>query len=403
MSIFARRVRCCLLLVAVTVVAGCPMNGGDMGMPMPIGSAFEKMGDDAVYTQGNVGVGTDAPTERLEVTGNTKVNGTVFADAFSSNSPLHLQTADDTRIFVDDTTGNVGIGTESPESRLHVENELTVSGATAAAFVESQMDDDGPVFALKNTASSGQVHGTFQFENLDGAVGKISYDGPSNAMIFSAGLNAPERMRLTGTGRLGIRTMSPTSTLQVDGPISESALNVRVNNITRLLVDSTGRVGVGPVTPTENLHVGGNICATGTIGACSDARYKDKVAALDDALGTIEQLQPVRFDWKREAFPDHQFSDQRQTGLIAQEVRAVMPEIVSEGSTGYLSVDYGRLTPTLVQAVRELRAEKDAQIAERDCVIQALQAENAAQQARIDAFEARLAALERVVCAVETE
>jgi hypothetical protein len=52
-------------------------------------------------------------------------------------------------------------------------------------------------------------------------------------------------------------------------------------------------------------------------------------------------------------------------GLIAQQVQKVVPELVQKDGEGYLSVDYGRLTPVLVEAIKELKnqvAEKDRQI-----------------------------------------
>lgn len=131
-------------------------------------------------------------------------------------------------------------------------------------------------------------------------------------------------------------------------------------------ITNNGNVGIGTQSPSQRLHVVGNICATGTIGTCSDARFKEHVEPIAGALEKVEQLRGVAFDWKREAFPDHQFVENRQLGFIAQEVEKVLPQVVSRGEDGYLSVDYGRLTPVLVEALRELRDEKDQQIARRD-------------------------------------
>ncbi|MEP0842977.1 MAG: tail fiber domain-containing protein [Phycisphaerae bacterium] len=78
---------------------------------------------------------------------------------------------------------------------------------------------------------------------------------------------------------------------------------------------------------------------------------------LDGALEVGEKLRAVRFDRRADQFPDRCFPRQRQIGLIAQEVRRVAPEIVQQGGDGCLSVDYGRLTPLLIEAVKELRLE----------------------------------------------
>src|SRR5262249_41125077 len=104
----------------------------------------------------------------------------------------------------------------------------------------------------------------------------------------------------------------------------------------------------------------GNVCATGTIGTCSDARFKKNVAPIDGALGQVERLRGVNFDWDREHFADRGFADARQIGFIAQEVQQVLPEVVSKGADGYLSVDYGRVTPLLVEAIKAQQLEIDA-------------------------------------------
>jgi hypothetical protein len=113
-----------------------------------------------------------------------------------------------------------------------------------------------------------------------------------------------------------------------------------------------GRIGINTYTPTEQLHVVGNICATGTIGACSDKRYKKDIKTIDDALEIIEQLRGVNFSWRTDDFPENQFSEKEQVGFIAQEIEKVLPEVISKGSNGYYSVDYAKLTPVLVEAVK---------------------------------------------------
>ena len=80
---------------------------------------YGEFDNDILAVNGSLGVGTSSPSEKLEVNGNAKAD-TVFAEAFSSNSPLHLQTNGTTRIYVDDATGDVGIGNSSPTAKLDV-------------------------------------------------------------------------------------------------------------------------------------------------------------------------------------------------------------------------------------------------------------------------------------------
>jgi len=145
-----------------------------------------------------------------------------------------------------------------------------------------------------------------------------------------------------------------------------------------------GNLGVGTSNPAQKLHVIGNICATGSIGACSDRRFKTNIKPLGDALALVQKLSPVRFDWKRDDFPDQHFTDQRQIGFIAQEVADVVPEAVIKGGDGYLSVDYGRLTPVVVEALKEQQKQ-----------VESLRAENADLRTRLERLEAALTASTR--------
>ncbi|MCP4090923.1 MAG: hypothetical protein GY746_14200, partial [Gammaproteobacteria bacterium] len=84
----------------------------------------------SIYDDGSIGIGTNTPGEKLEVDGNIKAD-TTYASAYSSHSPLLLQTDGTTRIYVDDVTGNVGIGTSDPSNKLDVTGRIRMrTGAT---------------------------------------------------------------------------------------------------------------------------------------------------------------------------------------------------------------------------------------------------------------------------------
>lgn len=120
-----------------------------------------------------------------------------------------------------------------------------------------------------------------------------------------------------------------------------------------LLMNTTsGNVGIGTAAPSQKLHVVGNICATGTIGACSDIRYKTALLPVSHALTAIMNLHPIYYYWKKE-FKDNGFTGARQIGFSAQEVEQLFPEMVQTDAQGYKAVDYSRMTPVLVQAVKE--------------------------------------------------
>jgi len=99
--------------------------------------------------------------------------------------------------------------------------------------------------------------------------------------------------------------------------------------------------------------VAGNICATGSIGGCSDIRYKKDITPITNALSNVMQLRGVNYFLKTKEFPEKQFTNTRQIGIIAQEIEKIYPEVVLTDKDGYKSVDYSRLTPILLEAIKE--------------------------------------------------
>jgi hypothetical protein len=95
----------------------------------------------------------------------------------------------------------------------------------------------------------------------------------------------------------------------------------------------------------------GDFTSPGNVTAYSDARLKTNVQTITDALHTVTQLRGVTFDK----------NDRAGLGVIAQEVREILPELVAEGmdENKTLSVAYGNMVGLLIEAIKELKAEVD--------------------------------------------
>ena len=133
-----------------------------------------------------------------------------------------------------------------------------------------------------------------------------------------------------------------------------------VSNVLYGVADSMGaRLGINTDNPSTEFHLVGSGCYTGTFGACSDRRFKDHITTLRDPLTTLQKLRGVNYTWKQEEFPEHQFPSGQQVGLIAQEVEKVVPGVVTTGEDGYKSVDYAKLVPLLIEAVKAQQRQID--------------------------------------------
>jgi len=113
-------------------------------------------------------------------------------------------------------------------------------------------------------------------------------------------------------------------------------------------------IGIGMAANDNTLSVNGAVCSTtNQFVSCSDARYKKNIAAIPNAIDKITRLRGVSFDWRQEEFPELNFSKDRNLGFIAQEIKEVLPEVVSQDSKGYYSVAYSNVVPVLVEAIKE--------------------------------------------------
>ena len=88
-----------------------------------------------------------------------------------------------------------------------------------------------------------------------------------------------------------------------------------------------------------------------TLACYSDINLKKNIVTIDGALDKLDGIRGVYHDWI-----NTKQSEDRQIGVIAQEVQAVYPELVHENENGYLTVNYPKLTAVLLQSIKELKA-----------------------------------------------
>jgi len=128
-------------------------------------------------------------------------------------------------------------------------------------------------------------------------------------------------------------------------------------------------LGVG----TGATNTAGQIVATGEITAYySDARLKTNVSNIENALDKLSQIRGVYYTQNELASQFGYNNFKTQVGVIAQEVEAVLPEVIrtapfdmdengnSKSGENYITVQYERIVPLLIEAIKELQAKVDA-------------------------------------------
>ena len=177
------------------------------------------------------------------------------------------------------------------------------------------------------------------------------FDGTVKTDTLTVDENATIAGNLTVNGTLSTAGGGITNTARA---ALSAGTGISYNNASGVItctVDSPAEVGLGNLSNSGN-NLSGSFTATGNITAFSDERLKENIETIEGALDKVSQMRGVTYKYKSELN-----DGQRGTGVIAQEMQKVMPEVVQDGE--YLSVAYGNIVGVLIEAVKELKAELD--------------------------------------------
>jgi len=209
-------------------------------------------------------------------------------------------------------------------------------GSAGTNGVDGQTGPEGNTGPQGSDASDG-ADGSNGSNGLDGAIGQSCWDLNGNG--FPDGNEDLNSDNLVNT----LDCLAGTNWKSEGG---------------NLLLEN-GNLGIGTSDPQEKLHVVGNICYTGNSGSCSDKRFKKGISILPNPLEKIQELEAVYYYWKLNEYPNHGFTEDRQLGLIAQELEKIYPEFVSIDSEGYRTVDYEKLSALAVEVLKQEQTQLD--------------------------------------------
>ncbi|WII71698.1 tail fiber domain-containing protein [Bdellovibrio sp. 22V] len=383
-----------------------------------------------VAPTGDIGIGTVSPGAKLEVNGQIKVTGgTPGAGKVLTSDAAGLATWQDlpssAKVWSQGGSGgiyysgNVGIGTNTPTQKLSV---LGVIESLSGGF---KFPDGSTQTSASQWAFSGGYIRSIYPVNITGDL-FIDRGGPTQVRI---GASSGMSTYFNNGSNVGVGTVNPlagihvvkdngtglasmfqastamggvalgssgTSTGLIQGiDFSGAAGHLSINRI-------GGNVGIGNLTPASKLDVGGDIniasgsalrfagvavCTSSGCTSASDERLKENIKPLEDSLEKILRLQGVEYDYKDK----EKFSARHQVGVIAQEVEKVYPEVVvTDKKTGYKTVAYDHLVAPLIEAVKALHGQSQSLATENIRITSEnarLRQENAEIKARLDRIE----------------
>jgi len=313
---------------------------------------------------GNVGIGCTTPTNTLEVNGTGRFACTVnigtslssasrfqlnFQNWNTSNSypyitfqnpasncrhGIGINTSDNFVIgratgvdcnfahqdfVIVNSTGNTGIGTCTPSTRLHISDTACFGNATFNA-----RSDGGYLIFQEDGTTTAYLQWGLQ----------IGGSAAGNYILLTNDESC---------GSIALQTKSPTG----------------CNNSAALVVGCTGNVGVGTCTPSYRLHVNGTFYAAG-----SSQDYKQSICNYNTDSCMFMKLKPVTYQYKEEyCHLGKELKSGTQIGLIAEEVAETYPELAilvnEEANKVVRNVDYEKLSVILLSEVQKLRREVD--------------------------------------------
>ena len=302
-----------------------------------------------------VQIGTPIPGSRLELALGSAANpsltflGDTNTGIFSPAADTIAFTEGGTEVARFDSSGNFGVGTSSPDEKLTVTSTNPTGGLIAS---------------LRNNGASSLTGSKLWFNQNTVDNWNIGQPAGVNAFVFCNSTGSTnERMRIDSSGNLLVGTTTfPTST------VSSSGLGLFVESGSGSGRINSGKTASGTFTSLANYHAGtyvGGINYSNTATSLltsSDERLKENITAAPPALEKAMSIEVVSYDWKHD--PTHV-----EFGLVAQRLNSIYSEAVYVGDDGEevektWGVEYGRLTPMLLKAIQELKAELDATKAE---------------------------------------
>ena len=260
---------------------------------------------------GFLGINKSIPSTHLDILGNANITGSLFIAG--GNNSISTSIWEKLKLVTAGVTAPARQGSDA--NGLNFTTNALWNGAW------SQDDSTKKSFAYIQHLGNGR----HEFRTSPSG-GTVSYTTSLTIDESNVNINVPTNI---------------TSTTNITG-----SLNVTGSS---RIIGSLG-VGIAPSATAGRIDASNDIVAYST----SDIRFKENINPIDNALEKLDQIGGYTFDWKteEELVSLHGFKG-HDIGVIAQEIEAILPEVVTTRDSGYKAVKYEKIVPLLIQAIKE--------------------------------------------------
>jgi len=263
--------------------------------------------------------------------------------------------------------GNVGIGTTDPQNRIHVVN--TSTGQSTGFFT------DNSTSSVESGILRAEYTGTANFYDHVGVFGSALYNSIANYGIGSLGqsgyIGVHGEGRSTSAGDVFGGYFSGRSNGSSYGVRGVAGNNGTISG-TKYGVYGQSSGG----STNYGVYASGNMAYTGTLTSVSDRNLKQNIRPIDSVLARVMMLNVYSYEFKTDdpKFASMHLDGGLHHGFISQEVEVVLPELVREDKMvvhsddreakpeviEYKGVNYTEMIPVLTKAIQEQQAQIEA-------------------------------------------
>jgi hypothetical protein len=293
--------------------------------------------------------------------GNTNTTG--FGNSFFGFRAGFSNTTNNQNSFFGTLAGELNTGQSNNFFGFEV-GEFNTTGSFNSFFGGGSQNQTGS----NNTAiGSGAdfLAGNLTFATVIGAQARVA---ASNSIILGRsadkvgiGVSAPTfKLHVIDSANTGLRVETGTTGGTVASFGGQGEFQIDAPNVFggRLIIKENGNVGIGTASPDNKLTVNGTADKPGggSWATFSDERLKDIKAPFSPGLRAVMQLQPLRYEYKRDNALGIK-SEGEHIGFSAQAVQKIIPEAVSKNDKGFLLVNNDPILWTMLNAIKEQQTQ----------------------------------------------